>query len=557
MPIYKLEGPDGRRYTIEGPAGATADELEAAIRESAPALSFRDSLTSAARNLGTGIATGAGELGAALLSPADLAYDVVQGQSPGTSNRLRRESIGQFGRENADPESINYIAGNVAPELIGTGGAVAKTGEAIARVLPKALGRYAPAAGDIAANAAYEAGKAAHTGGDVGTSAAYGAGGAAGGRVLARTLGGMKPLLSQEAQALADAGVLPTPGQMLGPAGRFVEDAASVLPGVGHVIDRSRNRALGEYAGAEVNRAIAPLGVTVSGKTTEDAVAAASKVIDDTYERVKPQTFIPAQAVKRAAGAAQREIRDIPLLTEQQERLLSRYYNAKIAPQIAQAERAGGNVDGNVAKAIDAEIGALGRKFSNASDPSHHPLGKAFYTLQANLRDALEATTPEAKKALEAANAAYRNMLDVKEASTRAVASRGRFSPTQMRQVAGESASNLNTAARDTLTAPIRNATLPRMAAGAGGIGLGGTAALVAGTGLSALLYSRPALNFIVNGLAMSPRVAPSVAAKLRGVTPERAAQLIESIAAESPSFAQAVAQLGRAYAAQQPEEVQ
>ncbi|HJS09411.1 MAG TPA: hypothetical protein VJ809_17210 [Pirellulales bacterium] len=554
MPVYTLEGPDGKTYDVEGPPGATAEELGAFVTSQMRAApkGFVGSALEGARNLGAGVATGFGQIGSALLSPADLAYDALKGQSPGTSNRLRRESIGQFGKENADPESINYIAGNVAPELAATGGGIAKTGEAIARALPKALGRYAPAAGDIAANAAYEAGKAAHTGGDVGTSAAYGAGGAAGGRVLARTLGGMKPLLSREAQALADAGVLPTPGQMLGPAGRFAEDAASVLPGVGHVIDYSRNRALGEYAGAEVNRAIAPLGVTVSGRTTEDAVAAASKAIDDTYERVKPQTFITPTDVKRAAGAAQREIRQIPLLTEQQERLISRYYNAKIAPQIAQAERAGGNVDGNVAKAIDAEIGALGRKFANASDPSHHPLGKAFYTLQANLRDALDATTPEAKKSLEAANAAYRNMLDVREASTRAVASRGRFSPTQMRQVAGKGAGNLNTAARDTLTAPIRNATLPRMAAGAGGIGLGGTAALAAGTGLSALLYSRPALNFIVHGLSRSPFGFPDSAHTLASLPPEKAAREIQRLAAKYPSFAQAVAQLGRAYASQQ-----
>jgi len=70
------------------------------------------------------------------------------------------------------------MVGNVTPEMIATGSPIAKTGEVIAkgaaRYLPQALAKYAPAIGDVAANAAHEAGKAAYKGEDVPEAAAWG-----------------------------------------------------------------------------------------------------------------------------------------------------------------------------------------------------------------------------------------------------------------------------------------------------------------------------------------------------------------------------------------------
>ena len=86
----------------------------------------------------------------------------------------------------------------------------------------------------------------------------------------------------------------------------------------------------------------------------------------------------------------------------------------------------------------------------------------------------------------------------MEKAASGAVANRGRFSPTQFRQVAGEDAGLLNTAARDTLNAPIRNATLPRMLAGAGGYFAPGA---LAASVLGGAIYNPVGLRLLVQGM--------------------------------------------------------
>ena len=86
-----------------------------------------DGALDAAKNLGTGLATGAGQLGTKILAPYDLAADAVQGRPMGTGNRERAASIESFGKDNADTGSINYMVGNAAPEMAATAVALPPT----------------------------------------------------------------------------------------------------------------------------------------------------------------------------------------------------------------------------------------------------------------------------------------------------------------------------------------------------------------------------------------------------------------------------------------------
>lgn len=126
MPIYTLEGPDGRKYKIEGPSGATAEQLAAVVGGS-PDKPKESNLLG---NVLAGAVRGAGSIGATLMAPIDAAA-----RGAGIENRFigrkdRREAMdAALGNMGADTESLAYGAGKIGAEIAGTagvGGALAK-----------------------------------------------------------------------------------------------------------------------------------------------------------------------------------------------------------------------------------------------------------------------------------------------------------------------------------------------------------------------------------------------------------------------------------------------
>lgn len=105
-----------------------------------------DTVKDTAKNIGMGALKGAADIGATALAPLDYLKDkitgaadptlgtLVTGQKPKTSNEQRREQMGQFFKENADPSSVAFKGGELASDIAGTagvGGAIAKGVRAI------------------------------------------------------------------------------------------------------------------------------------------------------------------------------------------------------------------------------------------------------------------------------------------------------------------------------------------------------------------------------------------------------------------------------------------
>jgi hypothetical protein len=400
-------------------------------------------------------------------------------------------------------------AGEIGADVLMSAAPVAKSAQG-ASVLLKTLGagRAAPVLGNVAANAAYGAATAPE---DRGAAAMLGAAGAAGGHVLSKALGARAPRVAPGVKELADRGVPMTPGQLYGPGiVRGAEDKLTSLPIVGDLITRARKRSLESYNRAELLDAIAPLSRRApTGESAKaigrESVEAAERIVEQAYDEALERVVMSPQAAISAARSAVAEAeKSLPLLDPRQLGQLDYFVRKRIEPFV---ESLGDKpATGKLVKELDAEIGHYARKFAKSPSPSDHSLGDAFYILQAQWREAMQAsgktrTGRDALELLQGANAAYRNLLPIKLASERTAT--GVFTPQGM-NAAGKSSkvgnSKLTEAARQVLPSTVPDSgTASRALWGISALG-GGSALIdpvtTLGTaGATALATSGPAMR--------------------------------------------------------------
>ena len=177
-------------------------------------------------------------------------------------------------------------AGEVGGDIAMSALPVAKGGQLLTKALGK-LGRFAPAAADVAANAAYSAATAPE---NRGTAAAFGGGGAAAGRVLTRTLGrAVRP--SATGQELMNQGVRLTPGQagegVMGTVAKGYESAMGLVPGAAQIVDRAKGRALGDWNRVALSQAEVP-GSVVKPSSIADLKAQYGAA----YDKMLPEGIV-------------------------------------------------------------------------------------------------------------------------------------------------------------------------------------------------------------------------------------------------------------------------
>jgi hypothetical protein len=444
-------------------------------------------------------------------------------------------------------------AGEIGADVLMSAVPVTKTAQA-GSVLARTLGarRAAPLVGDVAANAAYSAATAPE---DRDAAAAMGAAGAAGGRLLARTLAARAPKVAEGVKELADRGVPMTPGQLYGLGlVRSVEDKLTSTPIVGDLIARARKRSLESYNRSELDDAIAPLGRTVrTSGVGKSAVDEAEHLVEKAYDEALQRVFMTPQAAMSAArGAIAQADETIPMLDPRQLGQLDLFVRKRIEPVMDQlGDRP---LKGEYVKVIDTEIGHQARKFSKSLNPSDHSLGDAFYVLQSQWRDAMQASgrTSSGRDALEllqGANAAYRKLLPIKLASERTAS--GVFTPQGMNQ-AGKSSkvgnSKLTQAARSVLPSTVPDSgTASRTLWGLGA--LGGVSMLDAGATLgtaaaTAAATSGPATKAMtkaataLSGKGLYDTLTPELQRLLDKLDPELARYVLANLGARSATNA-------------------
>lgn len=228
MPNFEVTSPEGKKFIVTAPDGASQDDVlsyaqsqfkqnAAPVSEAAPT-SPTDLIKGVGnyyKNVGMGAVKGASNIGSTLLSPID--------RLTGTTDR--RQQIGEFFQQNADPQSLAFKGGELGAEVAGTagiGGALAKGVRAIPLVgqaVPKLATALESGGFNIGTPAASVLGKV----GDMATRVAGGAivGGA--------TAGAIDP--EQAKTGAVIGGVLPPAVKVAGMVGSGLKSAADHILG--------------------------------------------------------------------------------------------------------------------------------------------------------------------------------------------------------------------------------------------------------------------------------------------------------------------------------------
>jgi hypothetical protein len=370
--------------------------------------------------------------------------------------------------------------------------------------------------------------------------------GAVGGAVVPAVVGGAARVISpnaslptSQARQLMDAGVTPTPGQILGGGANRIEEAAQSVPLVGDSIKSARGRSVQDFNRAAVDQSLAPIGEKLGADTPlgREAVSEMHDKVSAAYDRLLPQLKVQADQPFVSNMTQLRSMAQglTPDMANKFDKTLRDVVVRKFSPN--------GSMTGEGYKSVESELGKLSNDYSTSALASERELGGALKQAQAEMRDLLSRSNPQHAEELGRINQAFGNTLRVEGAAGRIGSDQGVFTPAQllssvrqmdpsmrkgafargeapMQDLADAGKAVLGNKVPDSGT-PFRSMAMAAPALGAMYLANPATAIGVATGGLSAMgAYTEPGQSLLASLLASRPSGANDVAALLRRNAP-------------------------------------
>lgn len=528
--------------------GAQAAVATSPQQNIGPLAFVNDAVNAAARGVGTSIIDkAAAALDATGYEPQQLLG--LQGVPKGTNfgeryeNRLAElRGLGnQFYQQYPTASAASNAAGMI-------GGALALPGSSSV-TLPAEITRNAAIGAGYGAAGAY--GDTSKEGIAAIPDVAFGAGtGAALAPVVTTGMRGISnlisPNISDDARTLLNAGITPTPGQLLGGVAKETEESAGSIPVIGKFINNARGRALSDFNKATINKSLIPIGQSLSEDTPAGnaAISEAEQKIGNVYKSILPNVTVgldpqlqaDIQAARGIAANAGRENQFDNIIKDQ---VLSRF---KPVGQ-GTSDMAMSGQEWQTAK---SQLGDLIRRYASSTDADQGMLGDALSNVQASLHNGLARSNPAYASEISKANASWALFKRLQDAAAYGGKNtEGVFTPAQLLSSIRKMDSSVDKGAFARGNALLQNfaqagqsvlgntvpnsGTANRLGLQALGVGLGTLAysghpefaALgAAGVGGGAALYSKPGIAALAAALSKRPEIFSQAPEVLQNLTP-------------------------------------
>lgn len=445
MPRVILQGPDGNDYEVTAPEGATKDQIIQYAQQQFAAGALQP-IPEQAPTEGPGAMT---RLARGVEDPvtglAQLAERTLPESISGGINRadqwLYENTGGLFGNpyesfdqgvrtEEAEYQAAREAGGQTGIDWMRGGGNVLSA-------LPMAFaGPAAPASlGGRAALAAGESGLMSAampvTEGDYWSEKGMqvGAGAAAGGMaapVLAGASRMLAPKIDEGVQLLRDAGIVPSPGQIMGGRFKVAEEKLRSIPIFGDLITRAHNMSSNEFNRAIYNRALNPIGenaldVPIGREGVEHVSTRLGRAYDELLPRLTfqadPQFISGMQNLQLLARNL------APDDAAQFERLIQNNLYRRMTPS--------GRMSGESLKAVEESLGKIAKGYRGDASFDKRQLGDALEEALHVVRQTVERSTPDLADQLRQINTGYANYAILRKAGSMAGADDG-VSPAQL-----------------------------------------------------------------------------------------------------------------------------
>lgn len=239
----------------------------------------------------------------------------------------------------------------------------------------------------------------------------------------------ISPKLTPDVEKLVQSGVNLTPGQVMGGALRNIEDKLTSVPILGDAINYSRKKGYEEFNKAAYKQVLEPIGGKMPSVTGREGIDAVEKQLNNAYEKILPNINFKATPEFNANIANLRSMvsqKLDPALAKRFNYEIDNVIGSKLAPKT-------GMMDGVAFKEAESELGTLAKQFKSSSVMSERDLGNAFAQAQAELRNSLNATNPQAKAELGNINKAWANFTRLQTAGSKANTAE-MFTPAQLAQ---------------------------------------------------------------------------------------------------------------------------
>lgn len=434
MPAFIVTSPDGRKFRVNAPEGATQEEVLAYAQKHMPkpveekydpteGMSGIEKFLAGAGKAMVDTGRGLGSL-VGIVSQEDI--DAAKKRDAALMNTgagIGGNVVGNIATMLA-PGAALGVAGKAAhlPTLVNAARAmtVPRT-VAGGTALGGAMGAVQPVASDESRERNIMAGAA---GGFLGNAAPKAVGAI------------IKPNIAPEAQALLREGVPLTPGQILGGMAKAAEEKATSVPIVGGAIAGAQRRSVEGYNRAAYNRVLGNIGEKAGDKVGHEGVAATGDAVSRAYNKLLPKLRgeLDADLAGSIDDIAARLAAELPPPpvgmhaaggAKQYETIVNRYVLGRFTGK-------DGAISGEAFKKIESDLSRIARGYVGSQAAEVRQLGYALNDTNAALREMLVRHNPDKADALKAINAAWADLVRVEGAAGRVGSKEGIFTPAAM-----------------------------------------------------------------------------------------------------------------------------